>query len=151
MFKFSYLKIWIFISSPVMTCSEAVWLPWVPFNFSSTRELSGFCGCHLVSDQTISSADQWGHPHHIMTLPSSSFLATSHPLILRWTKRCLGNLSLKISDVWPPWSSWLWHFLWFLRGLLPLILISHLTIWYHQLKPKPRELVSILDLGMLWE
>lgn len=114
-------------------------------------ELSGFCGCHRVSDQAISSADRWGHLTASWQFPPSSFPAHLIHLYWRWTKRCLENLSLKISGVWPPWSSWLWHFLWFLRGLPSCLWFQYHTsiISYHRLKPKPRELVSILDLDML--
>lgn len=147
MFKFSYLKIW---SSPVMTRSEAVWLPWVP---STSQVLRTFRVLWVPPSLRPGNQLCWpgGPPHHIMTpLPQASQPHLIH-LYWRWTKRCLENLSLKISGVWPPWSSWLWHFLWFLRGLPSCLWFQYHTsyIWYHRLKPKPRELVSILDLDML--
>ena len=150
MFKFSYLKIWIFISPPVMTCSEAVWLPWVPFNFSSTENFQGSVGAtEPQTRQSVLLTSGATSPHRDTSLPQASQPHLIH-LYWRWTKRCLGNLSLKISGVWPPWSSWLWHFLWFLRGLPSCLWFQYHTsiIWYHRLKPKPRELVSILNLDI---
>ena len=113
-------------------------------------ELSGFCGA-TESQTRLSALLASGatSPHRDTSLPQASQPHLIH-LYWRWTKRCLGNLSLKISGVWPPWSIWLWHFLWFLRGLPSCLWFQYHTsiIWYRRLKPKPRELVSILDLDV---
>lgn len=59
---FSCLKMWIFVSSPVMTHSGAAWLPWVPFSFLSAKTFPGSgCGCHPASGQAVSPAVLQGH------------------------------------------------------------------------------------------
>ena len=144
--NFSCLKIWIFLSSPVMTHSGAAWLPWVPFSFLSAKTFQGSgCACHPVSGQAVSSS---GPPHHIVAppLPQASQPYLIHPYQGMLAKavpqdlRCLttlAKLTLTLPVVFkrPPHSS--------------LFLISTLISWHPQLRPKPRELPSILDLDML--